>query len=136
VTMNDPAVRLAGCVIRNELGEILLLHRNKKGIQQWELPGGKLEEDEAAEQAAMREILEELGVEVAISAFLGRADFYEKERQHSYEWYEAVVSSPDAAPTICEPHSFDDLKYWDVKELHSRSDTSANLKNLLASGVL
>jgi len=129
------AVRLAGCVIRNDAGEILLLHRNKNGVQQWELPGGKLEVGEAAEEAAVREILEELGVRVTIAAFLGRADFNEKDRTYSYEWYEAKLV-PKEQPSICEPQTFDDLQYWDVRDLMLRSDVSANLKNLLESSVL
>ena len=133
--MNSMAVRLAGCVIRNDAGEILLLHRNKNGMQQWELPGGKLEEGEAAEEAAVREILEELGVRVTIAAFLGRADFNEKDRTYSYEWYEAKLVSKEQ-PSICEPHTFDRLQYWNVRDLMLRSDLSANLKNLLESSVL
>ena len=131
--MNLTPLRLAGCVIRNETGALLLLHRNKNGLQQWELPGGKLEPGEKPQQAAIREIQEELGVSAAIKEHLGEAAFIEKERECLYAWYEATI---EGAPSICEPQTFDSLQYLGVAELRARSDISANLKNLLESGVL
>lgn len=134
--MKPPALRLAGCILRNDAGDILLLHRNKKGVQQWELPGGKLEQGEEGEAAAIREIREELGVEVRIVAFLGQADFHENDRRCSYEWYEAELVAAHASPRICEPQTFDDLRHWSVESLKDRQDVSANLQNLLESGVV
>jgi 8-oxo-dGTP diphosphatase len=122
--------------MRNGAGDILLLHRNKRGVLQWELPGGKLEDGEDGEAAAVREIQEELGVGVTVTAFLGQADFYENGHKHSYEWYEAEVSDPGCAPAICEPLTFDDLRHWSAESLNGREDLSANLRNLLESGVI
>src|SRR4051812_33067248 len=65
---------LAGCVILDEDGRVLLLHRSGNPIQ-WELPGGKVEDGEAAEAAAKRELLEELGVHVSETVHLGDASF-------------------------------------------------------------
>lgn len=133
--MKNSPLHLAGCVVRNKKGEILLLHRNKNGVQQWELPGGKLESNEDPQPAAIRELQEELGVTVDIRAHLGEAMFIEKERECFYVWYEGVLTDGQQ-PAICEPQTFDDLRYWDVRLLGLRSDISANLENLLKSGVL
>lgn len=129
-------MELAGCVLRNEQGEILLLHRNKKDRVQWELPGGKREEGETTEAAAIREIKEELGVDVRLTAALGGAIFVENQARHSYTWYDAALVQQSDVPRICEPQTFDDLRYWNVTELTNRDDLSANLQNLLASGKL
>ena len=51
-------------------GRVLMQRRrlNRAHGGLWEFPGGKIEEDEAPEIAAFREIREELGVELDISA--------------------------------------------------------------------
>src|SRR5665213_1506816 len=42
----------------------IVLLKNER--QEWELPGGKIEENESAEQCAIREIKEELAIDVQI----------------------------------------------------------------------
>jgi len=51
-------VQAAGGVVENTKGDLLLIHRN--GI--WDLPKGKLEEDEKPEHGAIREVQEECGI--------------------------------------------------------------------------
>ena len=58
----------AGAVIVRE-GKILLQRRTDNG--KWGLIGGLLELDETYEQAAIREIREETGLEVHLDSFLG-----------------------------------------------------------------
>ena len=43
---------------------------------QWALPGGRIEPDETPEQAALRELFEEVHLELDASAVLGRLDDY------------------------------------------------------------
>ena len=48
--------------------------RNHKG--QWALPGGRMDEGESAEQTALRELAEEVGLHLDAGAVLGRLDDY------------------------------------------------------------
>ena len=48
-------------------GAVVLLKNER---DEWELPGGKLAPDESPEQCVVREIREELGLEVAVRALL------------------------------------------------------------------
>jgi len=52
-------IEAAGGLVKNNAGAVLFIYRNDK----WDLPKGKIEPNEAIEQAAMREVKEECGIE-------------------------------------------------------------------------
>ena len=54
-----PMVEAAGGLVEHENGKYLFIYRNNK----WDLPKGKLEKKENLEDAAVREVREETGVE-------------------------------------------------------------------------
>ena len=63
---NPTMLFVVAAALTNEVGEILLQKR-PEGRQMgglWEFPGGKIEEDESPESALVRELKEELGVDV------------------------------------------------------------------------
>ena len=60
-------VSVAGLVY-NDKNEILLLKSPRRG---WEYPGGMVESGEALQDALLREIKEETGVDVEIAGFIG-----------------------------------------------------------------
>jgi 8-oxo-dGTP diphosphatase len=60
-----------GAVVFNPAGEVLLIRRGKEPhYGRWMVPGGTLEWGETLEQAAVREVREETGVEIEIEAFV------------------------------------------------------------------
>jgi len=119
---------LAGCVIQNSEGKILLLHRNTEKRTQWELPGGKVEENETTEHAASREVTEELGIRVTLVTKLGSACFQEDSHIMEYVWYLAQIKS--GAPQLLE-EKFDAIQYFSFTELEKLSSISSNVQNLL-----
>ena len=76
----------------------------------WEFPGGKVEADEAPSDALVRECREELGVEIAVGAHLGRAT--DQIELHLYA-AELVRGEPEAL----EDH--DELRWLALGELDS-----------------
>jgi 8-oxo-dGTP diphosphatase len=65
-----PTNKAVGVIIVNEKGEALLTQRGKKARNQvgyWENIGGGQESGETPEAAALREAIEELGVEIEIT---------------------------------------------------------------------
>ncbi len=63
-----PHKQIGVAVIWNDQREILIDRRKQEGLLGglWEFPGGKIEPDETIEACIAREILEELGIEIAV----------------------------------------------------------------------
>lgn len=121
---------LAGCVIYNSAGEVLLLHRNTSKLTQWELPGGKLENGESSRDAARREVREELGVEVDLIRWIGSGTFRDDGYDWKYDWHEAHII--DGTPGIEERDKFDGLAYHPIlTEGFDTREFSINIVNLI-----
>ena len=60
-------VIVAACALVNEARDVLIAKRppGRSLAGLWELPGGKIEQGEGPEEALVRELKEELGIEIA-----------------------------------------------------------------------
>jgi 8-oxo-dGTP diphosphatase len=73
-----PAIRripCAGAIIKDDLGRMLLIlrgHDPGKGL--WSIPGGRIEPGETGEEAVVREVREETGLEVTCGRLLGSVE--------------------------------------------------------------
>jgi 8-oxo-dGTP pyrophosphatase MutT (NUDIX family) len=67
---DDPASRNAAFLLCRRAA------RMNRHAGQWALPGGKVDDDETVEQAALRELEEELGLRLPLDNVLGRLDDY------------------------------------------------------------
>jgi len=111
-------LHLAGCIIQDKDGRILLLHRNTPKRTHWEVPGGAIEDGESAEVAARRELQEELGVEVTVTRQIGARSFSEDEYRLVYSWFAAEITSGE--PTLMEPDEYDAHEYLSIGDMVAR----------------
>ncbi len=125
-----PEIQLAGCVIMDQRGHVLLLHRNTPRRQQWEIPGGKLDWGEDPRTTAARELREEMGIEVTLQRKLGTGRFIEDGYTMIYTWFLATIAS--GTPQALESDKHDRCEFLDITNLGGlASELSPNTKNLV-----
>ena len=80
-----PLVHIAAGVVSKN-GRVLITRRKSEGLLGglWEFPGGKVKKGESAEQACIREIREEVNLNVDIDSFLKRV-------RHAYTHFKIVM---------------------------------------------
>ena len=74
-------MRIRAGVILIQDGKVALIERHRAGLDYFVFPGGGVDEGESVEQAAIREAMEELGIEVAIKQKVAEVQLGEKSRQ-------------------------------------------------------
>lgn len=68
-------VRCVGAVIRRHDGRLLLIRRGRPpGRGLWSLPGGRVETGETDEEAVVREVREETGLDASVTVLLGSVE--------------------------------------------------------------
>jgi 8-oxo-dGTP pyrophosphatase MutT (NUDIX family) len=73
----------AGVVLIQE-NKVALIERHRAGLDYYVFPGGGMDEGETPEQAAVREAMEELGIEVTIKQKVAEVQLASKSRQIYY----------------------------------------------------
>lgn len=88
MTFEKPVVLVAAVAMIDDTGRVLLAERppGKSMAGLWEFPGGKIERSETPEDALIREIREELGVELCREC-LAPFNF----ASHSYETFHLLM---------------------------------------------
>ncbi len=123
----------AGGLVRNESGQYLMIYRRGK----WDLPKGKIDYDESPEEAALREVTEECGVE-RISLLKVIDVTFHSYPQHSKQilkktyWY---LMQGDAQEKL-KPQREEDIEkaeWMTEEEIHQHvfPNTYASIKRLL-----
>lgn len=82
-------MRIRAGVILIQDNQVALIERHRAGLDYFVFPGGGVKEGESPQQAAIREALEELGVEVSIKQSVAEVKVGEKSR-HIYYLVEQV----------------------------------------------
>ena len=81
-------------IVYRDDGKILLV-RGRFSRQKWALPGGGVNRNESYEQAAVREVLEEIGLKIHNLRYLGKANSHESYAKFSVRVFAAYASNCD-----------------------------------------
>jgi acetyl-CoA carboxylase carboxyl transferase subunit beta len=126
---NDPLVHCAGAVVRDGEGRLLLIQRaNEPGRGRWSLPGGRVEPGESAAAAAVREVHEETGLEVAVTGLLGTVAL---PGGYTVDDFSAVVNGG----TLVPGDDALDARWFALSELGSVPLTTGLLDELARMGI-
>lgn len=110
-----------GAMIFNDRGELLLTKRGKRAKNErghWEVPGGSIEFGETMAEAIVREVKEELGIDVVVEHQLLALDhLIPNENQHWVTTPFIVRVTPGQVPTILEPHKCEALEWFALDAL-------------------
>ncbi|MGF9741448.1 8-oxo-dGTP diphosphatase MutT [Priestia megaterium] len=100
--------------IIKEKDQILIAQRHLKDplAGKWEFPGGKLETGETPEECLVREIREELRVEIEIRSFYDDNVYGFKDQAIHLLFYWAEIMNGEVTPVV-----HDDVKWITIKEL-------------------
>ena len=82
---------VAGAIITDH--QLLVAQRNENMSSPlcWEVPGGKVEEGEDDQQALIRELQEELGIEVSVTGFLASSTVVVNNRAIEMFVYQCII---------------------------------------------
>lgn len=129
---------VAGGLVADKRGRLLLLHRSTPKLTWWETPGGKVDRGEGPRSAAIREFGEELGVEVSVVQDLGWHDLHSCGRPIRYALY--LMRIDNGTPCPIEEKLFDDLRWFSWLEIlemrHQLSPNANNVVDLFLAGRL
>ena len=90
-------INVVAAVIKDEEGKILIAQRNLKKSQGglWEFPGGKIEVGESREAAIIREIREELAIDIDVVGYIGEKVFNYPDKDVNLIALECVIVGGD-----------------------------------------
>ena len=105
-----------GVIVRKD-GKVLLGKRvGKHGQDTWSFPGGLMEFGESFEESAIREIREEVGIELKnVHAGPYVNSVFKKEHRHSVVIY-VIADWKSGVPKITEPDKVVDLGWYEWKK--------------------
>jgi ADP-ribose pyrophosphatase YjhB (NUDIX family) len=122
---------VAGLAIQND-GSWLVVKKRYGGLKgSWSLPAGFVNEGETADQAVVREVLEETGIECKVEGLLGMRTGVIRE-SISDNMLIFLLSPLPGQKVVAQESELYEAKYMGTKELENDHDTSVLLKYLLS----
>lgn len=110
-------IQIASVVAINESGQILLLQRHSQdlGGGMWGTPGGRLENNELALSAALRELYEETGIAIHEAEQLGRHEVRMPHGTVHMTTFKVLI--PDETTITIDPDEHHAHKWFNIDDL-------------------
>ena len=108
-----------GAAIFNGEGKLFITLRGKEAKNErrmWEIPGGSVEFGETFEQAIVREMREEVGVEIEVGELLGICNHIIPEEHQHWVSPTYICKIISGTPTILEPQKCDQIGWFSIEE--------------------
>jgi 8-oxo-dGTP pyrophosphatase MutT (NUDIX family) len=121
----------AGGLVQNSKGEILVIR--ERGATTYKLPGGHIELGETIEDAVIREVLEETGIQTTFSAVLGMASTHPYRFGKSNIYIVCKLAPLSTQINIQDTHEIDDAKWQLPQDYLADSNNSVFNKYLIKS---
>jgi 8-oxo-dGTP pyrophosphatase MutT (NUDIX family) len=115
----------AGGLVQNEQGEILVIREREATT--YKLPGGHIELGEKIEDAVIREVLEETGIQTTFSAVLGMASTHPYRFGKSNIYIVCKLAPLSTQINIHDTHEIDDAKW--ILPQHFLADNNNSMFN-------
>lgn len=107
-----------GAVILNTDNEILLLLRKKHPeANKWSIPGGKLDTFELLQDAVIREVKEEVNLDVTVDEMLCTAETIDVNRQEHWISIIYVATIQAGTPVNMEPDKIEAVEWFSLEDL-------------------
>ena len=132
--MRHPGIPTGVHVLLERSGLVLLMRRAGTGFFDglYSLPGGHVEEGESLRATAVREMREELGIELAESALAVVGVVHRRSDTNRIDFF-LRASVWQGEPVIAEPHRCDDLRWCAPDALPEA--TVPYIRDALAAGA-
>lgn len=123
----------AGGLVQNPQGEILVIR--ERGATTYKLPGGHIELGETIEDAVIREVLEETGINTTFSAVLGMASTHPYRFGKSNIYIVCKLVPLSTQIDIQDTHEIDDAK-WVLPQDYLTDKTNSPFNKYLIKSLL
>lgn len=125
--MSRPMV--AGLIIKDH--KLLLVHNTKHNSLRIEPPGGKVEENESLENAMLRELAEELKLNVRIKSLFGVYETNSPEGSFSVSMFICEIGS--GTPELAEPNIISNFGWYDYSGLETLASEGKLVPNMVSA---
>jgi len=131
-------ISAGGLVLSSDRSTGLLIGRkDKRGRTLWSLPKGHIESGETPEEAALREVAEETGIQSAIARSLGVIDFwFMADGKRIHKTVHHFLFTETGGHLAPQPFEVDEVAWFPVQEVVSRLAYSDERKLLAGYGDL